>query len=63
MRTHTKRQASNMRISAARTGSEVGRQRIENLFELLTGYDYRIVDSGIQKYEGTDYGDYLCVAD
>lgn len=38
-------------------------QRIEDLFELLSGYDYRIVDSDIQKYKGTDYGDYLCVAD
>lgn len=38
-------------------------QKIEKLFELLTGHGYRVVDSEIQRYEGTDFGDYLCVAD
>jgi FkbM family methyltransferase len=38
-------------------------QKIEDLFKLLNDLDYRIVDSVIYKYKGTDFGDYLCVAD
>jgi FkbM family methyltransferase len=37
-------------------------QRIEDLFDLLSGLGYRIVDSVVQVYEGADFGDYLCIA-
>lgn len=38
-------------------------QKIEDLFELLRTYGYRVVDSVINRYRGADFGDYLCVAD
>ena len=38
-------------------------QTIEELFDLLNGLGYRIVDSVISRHKGTDFGDYLCVAD
>jgi len=38
-------------------------QKIEDLFKLLNDFGYRIVDSDISKYNGADFGDYLCVAD
>jgi FkbM family methyltransferase len=38
-------------------------QTIEELFDLLNDLGYRIVDSVISRYRGTDFGDYLCVAD
>jgi FkbM family methyltransferase len=38
-------------------------QTIEELFGLLNDLGYRIIDSFISRYKGTDFGDYLCVAD
>ncbi|MDE3150099.1 MAG: FkbM family methyltransferase [Acidobacteriota bacterium] len=37
-------------------------QKIEDLFRLLNDFGYRIVNSEIYKYDGADFGDYLCVA-
>ena len=38
-------------------------QKIEDLFELLSTCGYRIVDSEIRHHNGSDFGDYLCVAE
>jgi FkbM family methyltransferase len=38
-------------------------QKIEDLFELLNGYGYHIADSAVIKYKGSDFGDYLFIAD
>jgi FkbM family methyltransferase len=37
-------------------------QEIEDLFNLLNGFGYRVMDSDVYKYNGADFGDYLCVA-
>jgi FkbM family methyltransferase len=38
-------------------------QKIEDLFALLSSYGYRIAATETLPYKGTDFGDYLCVAD
>ena len=38
-------------------------QNIEDLFALLSSYGYRIIASRIVRYKGSDFGDYLCIAD
>ncbi len=38
-------------------------QTIEDLFDLLKGHGYQIVEAVISKYKGADFGDYLCIAD
>ena len=38
-------------------------QKVEDLLKLLEDFGYRILDSNIYKYNGADFGDYLCVAD
>lgn len=38
-------------------------QKVEDLLKLLEDFGYRIMDSNIYKYNGADFGDYLCVAD
>ena len=37
-------------------------QRAEDLFEFLGKLGYRVADSKVVRYEGSDFGDYLCVA-
>jgi FkbM family methyltransferase len=36
-------------------------QTAEELFALLQGHGYRIVESKVVRYEGSDFGDYLCI--
>lgn len=38
-------------------------QKADDLFELLRTFGYRIVEAHIVPYKGTDFGDYLCIAD
>jgi FkbM family methyltransferase len=38
-------------------------QEIEDLFKLLSDFGYRIVDSDVYRYNGAEFGDYLCVAE
>ena len=37
-------------------------QKVEDLFEVLNSYDYRMVDSVVYKFGNADFGDYLFVA-